>query len=465
MSELAIRRYLIKLGYTPPADETYSHILEWLEWYRGDVAKFHKYKIYNGVSVKEEKRYQLRMAKKVCEDWANLILNEKVAIKAGSYETRLNEILENNNFRVRGNQLIELAFALGTGALVEYLTEDNEVVIDFIRADMIYPVSWENGEITECAFGSYFIQGESKCVYIQIHRKGKEEGENADTYYIENHYVNVDEGKELPMPEGMLEVVDTKSDMPLFQIVMPNICNNVDLDSPMGVSVYANSIDQIKGCDLIYDSYINEYILGKKRILVPMGAAKIQMQQDGIAKPTFDPNDTVYYQMPADRQEESKPVEVDMTIRAQEHELGLQRAMDLCSFKCGLGTGRYQFDSSGVKTATEVISDKEDLYQNLKRNEIVVKAALVAMVKAVAFLDDSSVDNEVTVDFDDSIIEDSNATIDKNIKLVQAGLRSKVTAIMEINKCSEEDARKEMEKIAEDNQISGQDIDWTDREE
>ena len=90
---------------------------------------------------------------------------------------------------------------------------------------------------------------------------------------------------------------------------------------------------------------------------------------------------------------------------------------------------------------------------------------MIAMVKVVAFLDGSSVNNEITVDFDDSIIEDSNATIDKNIKLVQAGLRSKVTAIMEINKCSEADAKKELEKIAEDNQITAQDIDWTDGEE
>ena len=65
------------------------------------------------------------------------------------------------------------------------------------------------------------------------------------------------------------------------------------------------------------------------------------------------------------------------------------------------------------------------------------------------------------MDFDDSIIEDSNATIDKNIKLVQAGLRSKLSAIMEINKCSEAEAEKELKRIAEEGQITGQDIDWT----
>ena len=108
-----------------------------------------------------------------------------------------------------------------------------------------------------------------------------------------------------------------------------------------------------------------------------------------------------------------------------------------------------------------MISDKSDLYQNLKKNEIPVKAAIIHMAQAVAFLDGKSPDLEVTVDFDDSIIEDTNTTIDRNTKLVQAGLRSKLSAIVEINKCSEEEARKELGRIAEDSQITGNDIDWT----
>lgn len=158
-----------------------------------------------------------------------------------------------------------------------------------------------------------------------------------------------------------------------------------------------------------------------------------------------------------------KPTEIDMKIRAQEHELGIQRMLDLLSLKCGMGTGRYKFDSTGVKTATEVISDKSDLYQNLKKNEKIINTAIVGLVKSIAFLEGKKT-VDVTVDFDDSIIEDSNTTIDRNIKLVQAELRSKKTAIMEINKCSEEDAEKELERIAQEGQITAQNIDWTDSE-
>ena len=185
------------------------------------------------------------------------------------------------------------------------------------------------------------------------------------------------------------------------------------------------------------------------------------MEKDGTAQPIFDPNDSVYFMMPADRENDMKLTEVDMTIRASEHEEGLNKSLDLMSLKCGMGTGRYKFESSGVKTATEVISDKSDLYQNLQKNKTPIKAALIAMVKALAFLASGNDQLEVNVDFDDSIIEDTNTTVDRNIKLVQGGLRSKLTAIMEINKCSEAEAKKELERIGQDGQITGQDIDWT----
>ena len=459
---ITIKEILNKSGYSVDyIDETSQHILENLEWYQNNVKKFHQYKVYNGVNVVTEKMFRLGMAKKVCEDWATLLLNEKVSIKAGEYDSSLKAILERNNFDVQGNQLIEVAFALGTGAFVEYYNNNKEIDIDYIRADMIYPLTWNNGVITECAFGSEKIYNGVKCIYLQIHRFGRiENKENSKFYYIENAYFNKENGKKIPTPNNIKSVVATKSVIPLFQIIKPNIFNNIDLDSPLGISIYANAFDQLKACDRIYDSYINEFILGKKRILVPITLAKKRMQADGVEEPVFDPNDKVFYAMPGDRNSDIKLESIDMNIRAQEHELGIQRALDLLSLKCGMGTGRYKFDSSGVKTATEVISDKSDLYQNLKKNEKIINTALIGLVKAIAFLDGNKNVN-VTVDFDDSIIEDSNTTIDRNIKLTQAGLRSKLSAIMEINKCSEQDAQKELEKINEDGQITGQDIDWT----
>lgn len=460
----AVKSYLLKREFNVVSDDTYNHIDEWLDWYQNDVEKFHKYSVYNGVVMTKQDRYKLGMAKTVSEDWANLLLNEKVAIHAGGYDARLTEILRANNFQTRANQLLELSFALGTGAFVEYKNAEGDVVIDYIRADMIYPLAWDNGDVTECAFGTPKVVDGKKVIYIQIHRFGRSEEEKGDEYYIENRYIDQESGKEIDAPEDIVEIVGTESVEPLFQLVTPNICNNIDLDSPLGISIYANALDEVKGCDLIYDSYMNEYVLGRKRIMVPLSQAKRQMEADGVTNPVFDPNDTVYYILPEDRNGENKLTEVDMTIRASDHELGMQRALDLLSFKCGMGAGRYKFEQGGVKTATEVISDKSDLYQNRQKHCIIISAAIINLIRAVSFLDQGGV-VDATVDFDDSIIEDSNTIIDKNIKLVGAGLRSKVKAIMEINKCSEEEAQEELERIKEDGQITGQDIDWTGAED
>lgn len=53
LSTNTIKTYLTDQKYTVPADETYSHIDEWLEWYQNDVKKFHHYKLYNGSIMTE----------------------------------------------------------------------------------------------------------------------------------------------------------------------------------------------------------------------------------------------------------------------------------------------------------------------------------------------------------------------------------------------------------------------------
>ena len=59
-----IRQYLTEKKYDTVSDETYSHIDKWLDWYRGEVEKFHTYTIYNGMTTTKQKRYRLGMAKR-----------------------------------------------------------------------------------------------------------------------------------------------------------------------------------------------------------------------------------------------------------------------------------------------------------------------------------------------------------------------------------------------------------------
>lgn len=71
---------LNELGYTTIPESFYSKVAEWKSWYQGNVKGFHNYRVRNGESMVNCKRYSLGMGKKLCEDWANLLMNEKVQI-------------------------------------------------------------------------------------------------------------------------------------------------------------------------------------------------------------------------------------------------------------------------------------------------------------------------------------------------------------------------------------------------
>ena len=104
------------------------------------------------------------MAKKLSEDIADLLLNERVMITLEDETTQefVQKVLDNNHFLVMGNDYQERKAYSGTVAYIPYLynavvQEDGtisagEIGINYVDAKNIYPVSWNNGKVTECIF-------------------------------------------------------------------------------------------------------------------------------------------------------------------------------------------------------------------------------------------------------------------------------------------------------------------------
>lgn len=426
MKEIA--KWLSENGFGEVDDSLDSYIGLWLGWYRGKVASFHHYTQYNGREKIKRCRKSMGMAKAVSEDWANLLLNEKVTINISAEKAQktINNVLLNNRFWSSGNQLIEKAFALGTGAFVEFLS-GQDVFIDYISADMIYPLAWENGEITECAFASQQRKGEKIRTYLNIHKL-----DSNGLYVIYNRMFEglakangATQMVEISLPEGMEEEWHSGSVMPLFQIIRPNVVNNIQMSSPKGISIFANAIDQMEGIDLVYDSYCNEFRLGKKRIVIPLSFAQVQMEKDGTVQPLFDSNDTEFYAAQLDGEGANKLQEINMELRSAAHEEALKTALNAFSMKCGMGSNRYRFENDTMKTATEVISAKSVLFQNIKKHEILLREVIEKLVSAIAFLSGIKEEFEIEINFDDSIIEDTAAERMRDMQEVREGLMQK----------------------------------------
>lgn len=428
------------LGYTTVDEDFYRKIDEWKSWHEGDVKGFHRYKVRNGQNVVKCKRYTMNMGKKVPEDWANLLMNERVEITLdGDKEQEfIDRVFAENNFRVRANEMQEFAFALGTVAFIPRVVgmqavdgsaisgSAQGIAIDYVTVEHIWPLTWHNGVITECAFDSIVTSnGEDYC-YLQIHRK-----ENG-VYQIENrvyHYDNDNVGAEVELSEvsgfeNVPAVVYTGSDRRQFVIDRPNIANNFDYSVPLGVSVYANAIDNLKGVDVAYDSYVNEFLLGKKRIMVKPAAMEYL---DG--EPVFDASDVTYYVLPEDLGNDGAVITpIDMTLRTADHTTGIQTMLDLLSSKCGFGESHYRFDGGNLTTATQVISENSTLFRTVKKHEIILEQAIKELCRIILHLGNTAMGaglNEeaaVTIDFDDSIIEDKTSERSNDRQDLAAGI-------------------------------------------
>ena len=440
-------------------------VKKWEQWYKGGVADFHNYTVYNGDAKISCTRNTLNMGKKVCEDWADLLMNEKVKIHVdnGKGETYgfVNEVFDDNKFWVKINEAQEYKAALGTTAYIPYIVgatvteagiNGGAVKIDYITAENIFPLSWENGKITECAFaGEKSIDGKIY-VYLQMHTI------QSGLYVIENLLFETLEnsGAELRIVEDITSVkgfenvaarVETGSDKRQFVIDRLNTANNISRNNPLGLPVFASAVDILKGIDLVYDSYNNEFLLGKKRVMVKAEATKFS-----DSKPVFDPNDLTYYRLPADMNDEPFIKEIDMKIRADEHEKALQIMLNLLSAKCGFGENHYQFEKSAVKTATEVISQNSAMFRSLKKHELILEDALIELVRIIIRLGNIirgnlNEDAAVTVDFDDSVIEDSAQIKAQATVEYQTGLIDAVEYFVKVYNLTEDEAAAKVAKM------------------
>ena len=433
----------------------------WEQWYKGKVDKFHDYKIYQGKKKIKQERKTLNMPLKVCQRWADLLLNEKVEINIEDEYT--NEVVQNLlkqvNFYIRGNNLIERSFALGKGFFIQYW-DGEKTNQKYISQEYFYPISYENGKLIECAFSSEKTIDNQKYIYLETHTLNDKKEYVIDNFLLKLHdkeLVEVD--NQFYLDHKIEQKIETGSINPLFQCIGPNIANRDSFDSPFGTSIFSGAIDVFKTTDVIYDGYFKEFLLGKKRIFVPDGVSNLNYVQDSTTGETkavnvFDPNDEVFYRLPEFEDGRNPIIESNMDLRINSYNEGLQTQLNLISQQCGFGDNGFTWNKGNVTTATQVISENSEMYRTLKKHELLLKPAIIDMVKGLLFIEstfngDSKIklDVDVTVDFDDSIIEDKAELKRQALLELNVGLIDPIQYYMDIYKMTEEQAVKYRAKI------------------
>ena len=247
------------------------------------------------------------MAKEISEEWANILWSEKCEISMPNEksEKQFEEVVNKTNLYVVINQLLEKAGALGTSAAVirvhdilenedgkTLIVDDSKVEIDIVDVEQIYPLSWNNKEVTECAFSAIKYIKSKKYVILSVHLLN-----DAGNYVIHNHLFLDSNGnlQEIVDLNDTKKEFDTQSSVKWFSVFKPLLTNNLFKNSPFGIPYYANAIDNLKAVDIAFDAIKNEVQDGRRRTFV---RADMFRYDDGEQRLVFDPNDTTVYQLP-----------------------------------------------------------------------------------------------------------------------------------------------------------------------
>jgi len=283
------------------------------------------------------------------------------------------------------------------------LIADNRTRLDiiYVGAKQIIPLKVEHGKIVDVAIVSEDNIENKKQYYVEIHKLSYNNKLEKDIYYIENVYLD-ENGKEKEK-EGIAKNYTTNSSVPLFSILKPAIANPLDTSynniNGLGFSVYGTAIDQLKSCDITYNNFVMDFYLGGKKVFYNkkivntktvqikdidgnIKEEQIELYPDDITKQQWK----TYGDEMSNLQEEPALTEYNPELRVEEDKEGIQFALNMLSFKCGLGTKYYEFNGSSVVTATQYVGDRQDLIVNANKHRKNVDEFVSGICKAILLL-------------------------------------------------------------------------------
>ena len=506
---------IFELGGVPAFNQYYYFgIFIWKYLYRGFYKLWHIIPCPT-IANPDGKRelYRMNMAKAVCAEMASLVWGEECAVNvsmAGRESTEenpdpLNEfvqkVLSGNALREKMQESIEQGLALGGAALKTWsevrrdengneIPDSRKIMIGYAMADQFIPTAWDNAKVTEGVFISRQAKGGYYYTRLEWHKwngltytitnelfrseiqKGATPGESQDIlgvrWPLADIYPYLEEETVIPVSES------------LFTYWRTPIANNLDDNSPLGMSVYGNALETLHALDICYDSFVREFRLGRKRIIVPARAVRMVVDPNtGKMVRYFDATDETYEALASDNPDDLKITDNSVELRVEEHVAAINAFLSILCLQTGFSAGTFTFDQhTGLKTATEVVSENSKTYKTIKTIQNQLSPALEHLVRNiidVAILYGMTDENgqsieslsaggyNVSITFDDGVTQDRQTNINEGVMLVGAGLLSKFTFLTDRKYgqgLTPEEAEAELKRIAQENRqsVNGEDV-------
>ena len=216
------------------------------------------------------------------------------------------------------------------------------------------------------------------------------------------------------LPEGRI-----LSDIPMIATFRTPYANNIDLDSELPISIFANSLGTLHEIDEAHSEYCAEF---KKMSAKVFADRTVLKENSGIPDDYFvgisgDGTSTMEQQIMAYAPQ----------IRETEHSAKINKELRFYETQIGVSSGTFSFDTQkGLVTATQVLSEDRTTYNTVCQIQRQLRPVLQALSQIIVtlarFYGVECEDGECAIEFGDSVFEDTGTEFNRRFQMVQAGL-------------------------------------------
>lgn len=235
--------------------------------------------------------------------------------------------------------------------------------IDFIKPNFFFPLEFDsNNKMTSVLCGERRTIG--KYIYTKVEKctfKNRIYSVETRAYCSSSYY---DLGFNIPLTD-VADWADIKPsvliknvDRPLFGFFRCPMSNNIDIDSPLGVSIYSKAAHTLDQLDLTFNHFIQEIDTSDKILFV----ADYLLEKSDAGKKIRKENPLPRLIKGLNFMSDKTDVyEFVPEIRGDEFRGLMQTLLDILSMQCGFDTGYFTFDanSRSVVTATQIEADMQ----------------------------------------------------------------------------------------------------------
>lgn len=327
-----------------------------------------------------------------------------------------------------------------SGLVLKPYVDNDKIMVDYVHAGNFFPISFSGRTVTE-AIMPEFKQVRDK-LYIRLEHhifKNREYTIINKAFCSNNAQIKVNNilnlGGEIPLStipewEGLEPTATFRNiEKPLFSYFKVPLANNIDLYSPLGVSVYARAVNQIRDADEQYGAALWEY--RSKETAIHAGDEFFEKDRFGNAKIPRGMSRVFKNLGDGITDDNGKPFfnVFSPDIRDVSFYNGFNRIMQRVEFNSGLAYGTLSDPQNVDKTAEEIKNSKQRSYATVKAIQRSLEDALNNLLYAMdtwATLYDLAPAGsyETSYNWDDSIIVDAEKEREEYRKDVSMGALS-----------------------------------------